>query len=602
MLRGGDGVPDQKTLKSNVFSLFKVLIAVVALALLVSLLSVRILRTAERTAIGQFNKMQTAHAKEVAAGIEQYFSTLKHEQLIITEALTASGFDEPQSRRLFQSAYKRLRASGVNDIALLGEDGRLRIAAKAPLMEGRDFSWRGYFKRAKRNWRSRDLNVEFIEFQAVARGQKGLAVAMPISAPGSGKTSRFSGVLLFTVELNYLTRKFVAPVKASAGGHALLLDQESIVLWAPDKDLFGRSLVKQAGGSIGEKSTIKKMLSGRTGAVAGPGPLAARSARRAGRESTLLAYAPIRFGNVLWAVGIEAPRGDAMDTITSTIGQLLMLSVAIGVIILGGGGYVFLLTSRSAARHWEAKEQFRQIAESVQDALIRPLPEIEGLKVAAAYAPAYAGERIGGDFYDIFALDNGTIIVIIGDVAGKGVAAAGLAETVRSAARTLARLNLAPHAILAELNATLLDQIAAGGFVTALCVAIDPARKQAAAASAGHYPPLILTDRPALARVENGMPLGIKGARYPETAIDLSAANGIVVFTDGLIEARRGAELFGEAAVLKLAAGCRPGEARELVDQLMEAAQEFAAGKLNDDAAVLALCFDLQPAGSPAGP
>ncbi len=93
-----------------------------------------------------------------------------------------------------------------------------------------------------------------------------------------------------------------------------------------------------------------------------------------------------------------------------------------------------------------------RIADVLQTSLLKPVLAVPGIEIGLAYRPAHLAERVGGDFYDLFALKDGRVAVVIGDVSGKGVQAASLTETVRATLRTLASLDFSPSSILSKAN------------------------------------------------------------------------------------------------------------------------------------------------------
>ncbi len=203
---------------------------------------------------------------------------------------------------------------------------------------------------------------------------------------------------------------------------------------------------------------------------------------------------------------------------------------------------------------------------------------------------ARAPELVGGDFHDVLARNDGSLVIVIGDVEGKGVKAAGLTETVRSAVRALALRESSPATILTVVNELLL-QGAAEQFVTALLITFDPARGRGLLSSAGHPPPLHLElEQARFLAVDPGLPLGVLATTYTERPFELGVGASLVLYTDGLIEARRQGELFGEVRLLAEARQLRACAPQELVTALLAGPRAFADG-ITDDVQVLALRF-----------
>ncbi|MCL4498866.1 MAG: SpoIIE family protein phosphatase, partial [Chloroflexi bacterium] len=262
----------------------------------------------------------------------------------------------------------------------------------------------------------------------------------------------------------------------------------------------------------------------------------------------------------------------------------------------GVEGFVFSLvdvtglkkTEKVLTRIYEAEHR---IAETLQGSLIHPVPSIPGLDLGIVYKPAFDAERVGGDFYDIFALGTNTVAVLIGDVAGKGVEAATLTETIRSSVRTLAHIDPSPAFVFTKANEALLGQVTTGQFATAVFLVIDTAAEEIRCATAGHPSPLLLGKECHALKVPAGIPLGAFPYVYEETCMAMNGVKGIVLYTDGLIEARKNRELFGEKRLRDALEHAQEMNPQQLVNTLLEASHDFADGVIHDDIAIVALKF-----------
>ncbi len=234
-------------------------------------------------------------------------------------------------------------------------------------------------------------------------------------------------------------------------------------------------------------------------------------------------------------------------------------------------------------------EQEHRIATILQQHLIQPLPEVEGLDVGIVYGSAYEAELVGGDLYDIFEVGASQVAVFVGDVSGKGIRAAGLTETIRSAVRTLAYVDPSPAFVFNRLNQSLIRQLPENYFATGVLLVIDTSTRDMRISTAGHPPPVIYGNECSVARVAPGPLLGVFPATYRESYVHLEADQTIILYTDGLIEARHGKRLFGQQRLLT---ACRRSESQDpqaMTDHLLEEAKEFARGRLTDDIAIVAL-------------
>ncbi|MDQ6926721.1 MAG: SpoIIE family protein phosphatase [Candidatus Eremiobacteraeota bacterium] len=232
-------------------------------------------------------------------------------------------------------------------------------------------------------------------------------------------------------------------------------------------------------------------------------------------------------------------------------------------------------------------------ARVLQDSLLpERLPTVSGLEIASRFRPAGDGTRVGGDFYDVFPTGPGTWAILVGDVCGKGAAAAAVTAMVRYTLRAYARDALQPAVALEQLNEAMLHQSHDGRFVTIVYATLDlrGARPHLSVACGGHPPPLLL-------RAGAGA-LPLKGARgtligvfeqieVAEISCELNAGDAIVLYSDGVTEARRGAAFTPEELAAALHAQDTADALAESIDQL---ATETQAPR-QDDIAILAVRY-----------
>jgi two-component system, chemotaxis family, CheB/CheR fusion protein len=238
-----------------------------------------------------------------------------------------------------------------------------------------------------------------------------------------------------------------------------------------------------------------------------------------------------------------------------------------------------------------------RIAEVLQMSLLKSVTSVPGLETGLAYRPAHRAERVGGDFYDLFVLKDGRVAVVIGDVCGSGVQAASLTETVRATLRALSSLDPSPSSILTRANALLLAEASSGQFITVLLATLDIARGKVVISSAGHPPPVACGATPRFLEAPHGTPLGAVPNDYGEAEFDLRPGETLVLYTDGLIEARQGADLFGEQRLLEALASHNCADVQQMVEMLVSKATEHAGGRLADDLAVIAVHLATRPGG-----
>jgi sigma-B regulation protein RsbU (phosphoserine phosphatase) len=218
------------------------------------------------------------------------------------------------------------------------------------------------------------------------------------------------------------------------------------------------------------------------------------------------------------------------------------------------------------------------------------LPTAPGLEIGHVYESS-ARVDVGGDVYDALLLEDGRLAVCLGDVSGKGIQAAADMAMAKFAFRALARSHPEPGAFLARVNEVVFEEIAVGKFVTMVYAVLDPAAGELATASAGHPPPrLVAPDGTVRSLGSSGLALGVETDQdYAQTHTVLEPGACVVLFTDGVTEARRSGEVYGEArldAFLGENAGLAP---QALADALVADCRAFGGGDLGDDCAVVCL-------------
>lgn len=225
------------------------------------------------------------------------------------------------------------------------------------------------------------------------------------------------------------------------------------------------------------------------------------------------------------------------------------------------------------------------------------LPHVHGLDTSSVYLPAGTDADIGGDYYDLFVTPGGPVTIAIGDVCGKGVAAATKTSMIKYAVRGMVAAGFGPARILGELNRMLLEVGDATSIVTLWLGQLDMTSGTLSYADGGH-PPVLLRDASAgRIRIDRlgttGALLGaVEDTSWEEVEVALTPDATLLLYTDGVTEARRGSQFFGEG---RLRRALRPGGSAGAVTQrLLSALQRFSGGDLRDDAALLAIRFSAQ--------
>ena len=237
-----------------------------------------------------------------------------------------------------------------------------------------------------------------------------------------------------------------------------------------------------------------------------------------------------------------------------------------------------------------AFQREHEIAETFQQALLMQPPPIPGMDVGVCYRAATEAARVGGDFYDVVRLGPNRLMVVVGDVCGKSLPAAAQSAVVRYMLRAYAQEE-SPGQALSRLNATVLSQMPGEPFVTLVVAYIDVARHMLEYAVAGHPRPIVLAGHGAFPLSDDGgVPIGIfSGAVYATQRAILPEDSTVVLYTDGMIEARRERKLFGERRLAEAVMDGLALTAQDQADSLLATVRDYAEGVLADDCAVVVI-------------
>jgi serine phosphatase RsbU (regulator of sigma subunit) len=246
-----------------------------------------------------------------------------------------------------------------------------------------------------------------------------------------------------------------------------------------------------------------------------------------------------------------------------------------------------------------AESELREVAHILQRSLLPShLPDVPGMQLAARYRAGAEGVFVGGDTYDVLRLPDDRFMVLIADVCGTGAEAAAMTALTRHTARAAASVPGArPADVLAAVNTALLREPSEPlRFVTACCLVLesDGTTHRAALSVAGHPLPLL---REGCGRVVEtgapGMPLGVlPGVAFAESVVELPSGATLVLYTDGVTEARDdGGVQFGDDGLLAVLRALPSGDAQGAVVAVSAAVEDQLSGSRYeaDDLAVLAL-------------
>ena len=213
------------------------------------------------------------------------------------------------------------------------------------------------------------------------------------------------------------------------------------------------------------------------------------------------------------------------------------------------------------------------------------LPAVAGWDVASHYSPSGRTE-VGGDFYDAVPLGDGRLAVFVGDVMGRGVAAAAAMAQMRAAVRAYAAVDPTPEVVMTKLD-LMFERYPTDQLVTLVYLVVDPARDELVVTNAGHPPPVLL--RADLSTVQlplaEGCPLGAVPERRRQVTVPFRRGDTVLAFTDGLIERRDEDISQGQERVLHALSGLARPDLSSALDEVVNLLRDPSR---DDDVAALA--------------
>ena len=546
---------------------------------------------------------------------------------VVGGALAWRQYRDEQRAALHEARTRAVIAAAVFDAYFAGQIGTLSSIAKAPpVLAGDEAGMLAYFKRVQpKNGKLFTGGLGWVDREGIARvstnrpepgrladvGDRSyFKAAMKTGGPfvSEGLTGRQTQVPVIVTAV---------PTRDAAGQPTgVLIGTVLIKPTAPDAN----SLDLGYAGLVIIDRQNQSVLAGFAHPRSLAGPKQFGSAANGVRSNTtgldgdsghVLAFARAKVPQ--WTVILDRSRSELFAGARRNL--LIEAALIAGMSLVGLLLFVWILrrmrteadAQRAQARSRRLRyEEEHRVATTLQRSLLADVPKIDSIDAAARYEAGSTGLEVGGDWYDVLQRPDGIVHVTMGDVAGRGVAAAALMGQLRNAFRAYAHDNSSP----AEILWRLIRHMGEDELVTTVCITIDPYRREIAYASAGHPPALLRDDETGtVTRLDRAQapPLGFvdpEAVREARTALPRRAT--LLAYTDGVIERRdrvidegieRLEKAFGSAG-LELSAA-------ELADLLIREVAEVTAA--DDDVALLVMrfadigtTFELEPLTDPS--
>lgn len=251
--------------------------------------------------------------------------------------------------------------------------------------------------------------------------------------------------------------------------------------------------------------------------------------------------------------------------------------------------------------HLTAFQRERTIADTLQQAILSPPEETAGIQVGYLYRAASRSANVGGDFYDVFRLTDETVGILIGDVSGKGLQAARLTSLVKDGIRAYAYQSADPGYTVTHVNMLVKRATSVESYATLFFGVLDVSTGNLRYCSAGHTPAIIMHGDGSSSLLDpcGGLVGAFSAMRFESDEVTLAVDDRLLLYTDGLVEARRQKEFYGEERLLR-ALSSLDVPVTEVPDRLLGDVLKFAGGELRDDAAIL--CVARRPASESLEP
>ena len=242
---------------------------------------------------------------------------------------------------------------------------------------------------------------------------------------------------------------------------------------------------------------------------------------------------------------------------------------------------------REHSRQHQLKIELNEAREIQRGLMPRRMPNLPGFSLASAWQPAH---DVSGDYLAAFKLNESHAALCVADVAGKGLPAALLMSNMQAALKSFASENIAPSELCGKLNRIMCGNTPLRKFITCFYGDLDVSNRKLTFTNAGHNPPMLMRSSGECIRLDEGGPVigAFCESRYSQQEVQLRAGDKLLLFTDGVTEAREASgEEFGEHRLHECLRSYRGTNAAELRARIFSEVAKFCAGDFEDDATLM---------------
>lgn len=235
----------------------------------------------------------------------------------------------------------------------------------------------------------------------------------------------------------------------------------------------------------------------------------------------------------------------------------------------------------------------RNIADTLQEALLSMPDRLPGIDFGYLYNSATEAAKVGGDFYDMFELEHNQIGILIGDVSGKGLEAATLTSLIKNIVRAYAYGERSPAFVIAKTNETVYKMSDPSIFITVFFAILDVETGRLVYCNGGHPPPILKRKDDPVSLLTSESPVigAFLNVSFNEATQVLEQGDTLVLYTDGVTEARHGKKFFGETRLHDLVRSLGSLPAKAITEKIFKEVIDFSGGNLFDDLALLVITF-----------